>query len=167
MDPKNMVILLIVFLIFGVVIKISLKRKSRNTLPNGKLFRKCQIVNRTEKELFFKIKGAVPEYITLVQVPFSCIVKPKHFKYDQNKKLFWKVNQKRVDFVICNQNFETLCIVELDGSSHKNKHHLDEERDTFFEKCGIETVRFSVKELYKITEVEIRKRIIQRLKNRI
>ncbi|WP_261787149.1 DUF2726 domain-containing protein [[Haemophilus] ducreyi] len=100
-------------------------------------------------------------------MPFSCIVKPKHFKYDQNKKLFWKVNQKRVDFVICNQNFETLCIVELDGSSHKNKHHLDEERDTFFEKCGIETVRFSVKELYKITEVEIRKRIIQRLKNRI
>ena len=38
-------------------------------------------------------------------MPFSCLVTPKDRK---NRELFWRINQKRVDFVVLDENLNTL-----------------------------------------------------------
>ena len=69
------------------------------------------------------------------------MVTPKDRK---NRELFWRINQKRVDFVVLDENLNTLFIVELDDKSHKTKKSLDDNRDELFLNCGIPTCRFYV-----------------------
>lgn len=129
----------------------------KRKLPNGKLYKKHQILNKTEKIMFYQLKQAFPELHIFVQVPFSCIVTPKRIKTPKKHHLFWKINQKRVDFLLCNQNLESLCIIELDGSSHLNRKHFDQERDDFFACSGIPTFRFEVAQLKQLAPAKIRK----------
>lgn len=148
------ILITIIFLLIALI--ISYKKK---TLPNGNLFEKQCILNKTERILFQKLNVALPEFNVFVQVPFSCIVTAKTCFYKKKQKLFWKINQKRVDFLICNENLESLLIIELDGSSHNKKKHIDQERDEFFKKCGLNTIRFQVKELKSLTPEIIRETI--------
>ena len=154
---NSYITLIIIAIIFLLIILISNYKKK--TLPNGNLFKKQCVLNKTEKFLFQKLKIAFPEFNIFVQVPFSCIVTSKTCFYRKKQKFFWKINQKRVDFLICDENLNSLFIIELDGSSHNNKKHIDRERDEFFKKCGINTIRFQVQELKSLTPETIREAI--------
>lgn len=76
-------------------------------------------------------------------MPFSCLVTPKD---RSNRELFWRINQKRVDFVVLDEKLDTLFIIELDDKSHKMKRDFDFNRDELFLNCGIPTCRFHVED---------------------
>lgn len=54
-----------------------------------------------------------------------------------------RFNRKVADFVILDNNFNTVAVVELDDSSHRNKGESDKERDDMFKEAGIKTVRYT------------------------
>lgn len=115
-------------------------------------YQKRYILTKSENVFFKKLRKAIPmEYTIFSQVPFSCIVKSKD---KNNRALFWKINQKRVDFVILDKNLNTLFIVELDDKSHNGKERRDKERDHLFLNCGIPTVRFNDKYENSIEEIK-------------
>ncbi|MDG6882512.1 Protein of uncharacterised function (DUF2726) [Phocoenobacter uteri] len=155
MNNQQFYILLILVGIISLKMLLTSNKKRKSSknkrLPDGKLYHKMEVMNRTEKILFYKLKKAFPSLHIFTQIPFSCIVKPASCDDKLNRRLFWKINQKRVDFLICNERLETILIIELDGASHQNKRYLDKERDEFFSKNGIRTVRFDTKELKFLT----------------
>lgn len=156
MQNKDILLILIAIL-FLIALLISKYRKK--SLPNGNLFKKQCILNKTEKILFQKLKTTFPDLNIFAQVPFSCIVTANTCFYREKQKLFWKINQKRVDFLICDENLESLLIIELDGTSHNHKKHIDQERDEFFKKCGLNTIRFQVAELKNLTSDKIKDKV--------
>ena len=72
--------------------------------------------------------------------------------YGKDKKdryrRFNKIGKKRCDFLICNQSFKPICIIEVDDSSHNKKK--DQRRDKLIEKV-INTIRINdLKEIEKL-----------------
>lgn len=136
------IICAILLLIAGVL----RKKKGLDNKPSKiavGVYQKGFILTKNEAAFFKNLKSALlPEYTIFAQVPFSCIVRVKE-QYRGNQKLFWKINQKRVDFVILDENLYTRCIVELDDRSHDSKKESDQERDRLFASCGIKTYRFN------------------------
>ncbi|KAA6208705.1 DUF2726 domain-containing protein [Avibacterium paragallinarum] len=89
------------------------------------------------------------------------VLPPKQY----NQKLFWKINQKRVDFLLCNQQLEALLIIELDGPIHKSKKQSDKERDKFFKCIGLNTLRIDVEALKALDLETLKKQVWEKIKN--
>lgn len=73
------------------------------------------------------------------------------------KSLFWKIQAKHIDFVICDKNIKVICVIELQDSSHYRPDRI--ERDLFvkevLEACGykfIQTHSITEDILAKITQ---------------
>ncbi|SMB86680.1 hypothetical protein SAMN05660772_00929 [Pasteurella testudinis DSM 23072] len=89
---KPLFIFLIVILTIAAIL-IRLKQKNVRYLPSGNLYRKTTVLNKTEKQLFYKLRLAFPAWHIFVQVPFSCIVTPKQTFLHSQQRLFWRINQ--------------------------------------------------------------------------
>ena len=59
------------------------------------------------------------------------ILEPRKGEKDY-KSLFWKIQAKHVDFLICDQNLHIKAVLELDDSSHDRQDRKD--RDEFVDK---------------------------------
>lgn len=135
-------LLLLAVGIFVVLLLIKGLKKDKVNLIDTNLYRKKFLLTKSETIFFKSLREALsPKYTIFAQVPFSCLVTPKDRK---NRELFWRINQKRVDFVVLDENLNTLFIVELDDKSHRTKKSLDDNRDELFLNCGIPTCRFYV-----------------------
>ena len=145
--------LLCLFVIF-IVALFSKKRKSY--LFDANLYKTIPIMNRSEKIFFTLFTQTFPQYYIFPQIPFSCIVTPKFKEDGKNKPLLWKINQKRVDFLICDTQLNNLFIVEIDGPTHTKTRGQDNQRDDFFAEKNIPTLRIPVTQLTKLTRQNLK-----------
>ena len=78
--------------------------------------------------------------IVFTKVRLADLISPRN---SQNQKLFWKIQAKHIDFVVCDQNINVRCIVELQDSSHNRPDRI--ERDKFvrevLEACGYKVIQ--------------------------
>ena len=72
--------------------------------------------------------AAVKKYIVCPKVRLLDIIEPRKGE-SKYKTLFYKIQSKHVDFVICDQNMNIKAIVELDDSTHDREDR--KERDQF------------------------------------
>lgn len=89
-----------------------------------------QIFTRNEWVNYQKLRdvAAVKHYIVCPKVRLLDIIEPR--KGEQKyKTLFYKVQSKHVDFVICDQEMRIKAIIELDDNSHDRQDR--KERDAF------------------------------------
>lgn len=89
-----------------------------------------QIFTKNEWYNYQKLRdvAAIKKYVVCPKVRLLDIIEPR--KGEQKyKTLFYKVQSKHVDFVICDQNMTIKAIIELDDSSHDRKDR--KERDEF------------------------------------
>lgn len=88
------------------------------------------------------------ELIICPKVRLLDLLEPR--KDTQNyKTLFYKIQAKHVDFVICDQNLYVKAILELDDNSHNKKDR--EERDNFVDTI-LQDVGYKVIRTKYITE---------------
>ncbi|AZI14246.1 DUF2726 domain-containing protein [Avibacterium paragallinarum] len=153
--------ILIACLVALALFLIAVFRQRKPRPLDGRLYKRTRLMNHSEQRLFQKLKMAFPDYYIFPQIPFSCIATPKQY----NQKLFWKINQKRVDFLLCNQQLEALLIIELDGPIHKSKKQSDKERDKFFKCIGLNTLRIDVEALKALDLETLKKQIWEKIKN--
>ncbi|WP_261921027.1 DUF2726 domain-containing protein [Mergibacter septicus] len=127
--------------LYEIVNYLKSKLQSKNYNGNNQ-YKKRFILTKTESQLFRYLINILPNHIILAQVPFSCIIRP----INNERRLFWKINQKRVDFVVLDKRLNTVFIVELDDTSHSSKKRYDIQRDQLFNSCGIRTLRIKTKD---------------------
>lgn len=86
--------------------------------------------------------------IILSQVPLICLAQPKaRPDTEVFRRLKYKINRMRLDFVILHSTGSVECIIELDGDSHQTKaqRRLDKERDRFLTELGYDIFRYTHK----------------------
>lgn len=86
--------------------------------------------------------------IILSQVPLICLAQPKaRPDTEVFRRLKYKIDRMRLDFVILRSTGSVECIIELDGDSHqtKNQRRLDKERDRFLTELGYDIFRYTHK----------------------
>lgn len=94
------------------------------------------LLTKREQPMYLRLQEALPNHIILCQVSFSAFLTTRALSTRA------KFSQKVADFVVCNEAFEIIAIIELDDSSHKYKKHADAMRDTMLKKAGYKVLRY-------------------------
>lgn len=113
---------------------ISVVNRQSQTKP----FRVKTPLTKPEQSVFHRLRSAFPDKIILSQVSMSALVK------NDDVTEWYRVNRMYVDYVICRmQDFEVLCVVELDDSSHfrRDVKRRDDIKDRALTEAGINIVR--------------------------
>ena len=79
------------------------------------------------------------------------ILEPRKGEKDY-KSLFWKVQAKHIDFLICDQDLHIKAVIELDDNSHDRQDRKD--RDTFVDEI-LKDVGYTVIRTKGITETTL------------
>lgn len=96
--------------------------------------------------------------IILSQVPLICLAQPKaRPDTEVFRRLKYKIDRMRLDFVILRSTGSVECIIELDGDSHQTKaqHRLDKERDRFLTELGYDIFRYTHKNGTPLSEERV------------
>lgn len=125
--------IIVVLLVIGIALG-NLKKQGNQkerTPIKGK-----RILTMNEQPTFLRLKEALPDHIVLAQVAFSAFMTAKGYS---TRSLF---NRKIADFVVLDQHFNIVAIVELDDSSHKGNEAQDANRDALIAEAGYEVIRY-------------------------
>jgi very-short-patch-repair endonuclease len=136
------------FAVLGAVIGAILVLKhalKTETKPGG--FSAIKPLTAPEQILYRKLVNALPNHVVLAQVAYSQFIRHADFK------TFGTMRQKVADFVICNQDFKIIGIVELDDRSHFKKTSDDASRDAKAASAGIRTTRWTVSRMPEPEEI--------------
>lgn len=144
MEYLVVIVIFIVILIFIVVAmndsdkpkKIDKHKKTDEPKTNKTVIKSSHLMTVHEKVMFGLLKEAVPECHIFVQVALGGILWTSSYATRN------KFSQKIADFVITDQNFTILAVIELDDKSHIGKEDKDAERDAMVREAGYKALRY-------------------------
>lgn len=113
-------------------------------------YQRKYLLTKNEYREYMKLRqyAAVHELLICPKVRLLDIIEPRKGEKDY-KSLFWKIQAKHVDFVICDQDLRIKGILELDDSSHDQKERQD--RDAFVDLI-LQSVGYQVIHTRSVTE---------------
>lgn len=107
-------------------------------------YKKEYLLTVNEKHQYWQIRrwADAKNLIVFTKVRLADLISPRYNSND-NKTLFWKIQAKHVDFVICDERINVVCIIELQDNSHQRTDRI--ERDKFvrevLESCGYRVIQ--------------------------
>jgi len=139
-----------------VVIKGNFTKNNVRQIPP--YFRKAPL-SEPEQVFFHRLKEALPEKILLAQVSMSALLGVRKTGNDSYQTQFNEISRKYVDFVVCNQDFSVVAVIELDDSSHQRGDRIkaDVVKDVAFQTINCPLIRFDNRSMP--TSVEIRQAV--------
>lgn len=117
---------------------------------------KSPLLSPPEQELYLKLVDALPDHIVLAQVAFSQMILVEGGNDRENFRKRLTARQKVADFVVCDQAFHVIAVVECDDASHDDDK--DRKRDEIVKEAGAPTIRWRATKLP--SRAEIRKAIL-------
>ena len=94
------------------------------------------LLTHHEKTMFGEIRQAVPECQIFVQVALGAIL------WTKSQGTRNKFNRLIADFVVTDNDFNILAVIELDDKSHDNKQEQDAKRDAMVREAGYKVLRY-------------------------
>lgn len=139
--------------IISLIIALIVRRifSSRRKEINAKWYTRNGVYPLTKMERDFYVllrRYFGDDTIILSQVPLICLAQPKaRPDTEVFRRLKYKIDRMRLDFVILRSTGSVECIIELDGDSHQTKaqRRLDKERDRFLTELGYDIFRYTHK----------------------
>lgn len=128
---------------------------------------KKSLMTETEKILFFKLKEIADTESLLVfsQVQLTGFINVLAGKGQQTR--LNKIHRKSVDFLICDDQCNTLVAIELQDWTHKREERkfADSTKANALEEAGIRLVEFDAQEIKSMTREEIIVRLMTETTN--
>lgn len=149
--------------IISLIIALIVRRifSSRRKEINAKWYTRNGVYPLTKMERDFYVllrRYFGDDTIILSQVPLICLAQPKARPGTEVfRRLKYKIDRMRLDFVILRSTGSVECIIELDGDSHQTKaqRRLDKERDRFLTKLGYDIFRYTHKNGTPLSEERV------------
>lgn len=170
-----MIWLLVLILVVGFVLvtldglKQAERNREKSLAPEKSYYTHKSPLTENEINWYNRLRDAYGDKkIILAQVAFSSFIKTAGGDKKSRGSQFAKMRQKVADFVICSNNFEIECIIEIDDKTHDPIK--DKARDKALNEAGIHTARFmatskpTVEEILEKT-IKIELPNIERLSN--
>lgn len=150
---------ILVMLIVVAVLVSALKGQQSGTSKEMSYEVREELFSAAERSFFGVLEQAVEgQYRILGKVRLGDLIQPaKGYSRSQCTGAWNRINQKHVDFVLCQpETLKPVVAVELDDSSHQRKDRS--ERDDFVDQAlasaGVSMVRFAVRNGYAVAEVK-------------
>lgn len=133
-------LIIAVIVILGVFFFIAMNKgneqKPSQETNNSTPIKSSYLLSSHEKTMFGELRQAVPECQIFVQVALSAIL------WTKSQATRNRFNRLVADFVITDQKFNILAVIELDDKSHDNKQEKDAQRDAMLREAGYKVLRY-------------------------
>ena len=155
----NWLLLCIILIIIAFIVRRIFG--SRRKEINAKWYTRNGVYPLTKMERDFYVllrRYFGDDTIILSQVPLICLAQPKaRPDTEVFRRLKYKIDRMRLDFVILRSTGSVDCIIELDGDSHQTKaqRRLDKERDRFLTELGYDIFRYTHKNGTPLSEERV------------
>lgn len=124
--------------------KFKREERKQEELNLQNAYQKKWVFTYNEKNAFWKLKNIAEKkgYIVFAKVRLIDLLEPVQGN-PKYKTLFYKVQSKHVDFVLCDQKLVARIIVELDDSSHEKADRAERDKfvDTILRNTGYKIIR--------------------------
>lgn len=124
-------------------------RQQRSALSDSYQSRKP--LSEPEQTLYWRLREAMPDCVVLSQVAFSRFIEPKSAQRAMQRRLFSRISQKSVDFLVCLPDFTIVAAIELDDRTHRPDK--DAQRDSIFASANVPLVRLNVGKMPPVDEL--------------
>jgi len=124
-------------------------RQQRSALSNSYQSRKP--LSEPEQILYWRLREAMPDCVVLCQVAFSRFIEPRSVQRALHTRLFSRISQKSVDFLVCLPDFTIVSAVELDDRTHRRDK--DAQRESIFADANVPLIRLNVRKLPSVDEL--------------
>lgn len=130
------VLAIVISVFFGVIGSKKHTKQSQDSTSETPIYAK-RLMTEHEKTMFTQLKG-VPGCHIFCQVSLGAILRTKSWKTRN------RFSQKIADYVVTDQDFNILAVIELDDKSHDNKKAQDKERDDMLKEAGYKVLRYRI-----------------------
>jgi hypothetical protein len=111
-----------------------------------------RLLTANESEFLYRLQRALPTHHIFPQVSFAAFLTDDG---KLSKKGSWvlraRFDRKIADYVVCDQNFTIVALVELDDRTHVAA--ADRQRDALTRAAGYQTLRFQSKQKPSLAEI--------------
>jgi hypothetical protein len=152
-------IILISLIVVAILILTSLLSRKRGAAAPPDIIEEAppyyarRLMSAREQQVFNALKRALPDLQIHSQVSLSAIVGIK----GKRDNLVWlnKINQKRLDFVVCDQAATVLAVIELDDRSHDDprRSKADQDKDAALSAASIRLLRWNATSIPSFDEI--------------
>jgi very-short-patch-repair endonuclease len=132
--PKNLLFLVLLVAFLGIIAQFAMapaRRKARGGVKARRL------LSDREQAMFHRLTTAWNDGHVLTQVSMGALISAK----DRGTRNTF--DRKFVDFVLVNQAFDVVAVIELDDASHQSKREADRARDALLQSAGYATLRYA------------------------
>ena len=149
---------LVLLVLLGVLAK-GAKARGPVRRDRGK-FQAVALLNKSEVRVHALLEPLIPVFFGRGARLMAQVSMGEYLK-SEDRSLFFKINQKRVDFLVVNGGFDPVCVIEYQGSGHygfdaaarAHAEEKDELKRRTFAAAGIPMVEIPA----ETTEAQIRK----------
>lgn len=136
------------------------KKKKRNGREEGDavidsdaqwFYKKRNVMSKSELRFFQILKEALPHKLILSQVSmYQVLACPPN-----DKAHFWRIGQKCLDFVVCNEDSSVLFVAELDDKTHNDpeRQKADATKEKALKDAGVPLIRWHAEMMPTVPEV--------------
>ena len=113
---------------------------------------KFQLMNKSEKVLFDRLREAAPALLVFSQVSMSQLF---HITNDRKQEQLKDIGKKSVDFLLCREDTSIVVAIELNGPTHEQKTQIfsDNQKMNALEGAGIPLIIFKPGEIPNVPEL--------------
>lgn len=140
------VLLFVIFVLAAAAIlpRVFSAAKAQSKYKPQFTYRKKEyLMSERERLCYNALSSAVgAEFYVFPQIHLDCLLEPQAYGRD-NLYAFRHINQKSVDFVICDKRFKTLLAIELDDRTHERSDRVarDSVVSTVLKNAGVPLLR--------------------------
>ncbi|GAC1519380.1 MAG: hypothetical protein NVS3B11_18180 [Collimonas sp.] len=148
---KAIIALMVLTIIVMAVVAV-LTREKQATQQKRREYIKKKPLSNNEQVMYWRLVGALPDYMVLAQVGLSrCLGTKDSGGLDT-------LASKSLDFVICDKASDVVAVIEIDNKTHNHKilSKEDEQKYKALKKAGIDIIRWRANSLP--SEADIRER---------
>ena len=103
----------------------------------SKFYKPKKVLNAEEQNFFFLLRRSVPEgFFVFPHVSMRALIETNHWDFRA------PFNLKRVDFAVCDQALNIVCVIELEGEN--KKRHL--RRQKMLRTAGVHVLTYDLKD---------------------
>lgn len=141
----------LILLVAALVIAAFALSAFRQTSSLVDAYRAKRPLSEPEQILYWRLREAMPDCVVLCQVAFSRFLEPSSRQERTRRRLFFRIAQKSVDYLVCLPDFTIIAAIELDDGTHRPDK--DSRRDAIFASASIPLIRLQVRSLPQVNEL--------------
>lgn len=130
---------------FVLLIASNIYDRQQEKRKNERLLFKKRLLSPSGREMFEHLREVVPDEYIFIRVPYSDLLDNRKKNPKEKARMHFRFLGCCVDFVICDEKMDPLCLIKLDETEMEKKKLKKLTSEEVFAEAGYKFIRYKTK----------------------